>query len=607
MAIVADSRFTYIADGVTQEFPITFDYITAGEVFVEVDGTPSPRTITLNVCTLPAAPAIGVEVVVYRNTDAVAPQHSFSHGSPFLPRYIDDNFRQVLHAVQEGISVSDSALSVAQGIDAKATEALSTANAIDAFTQAAVVTANAADAKADQSLINAATAVNTANSANSTAQGIAATANLALQQAQASDAIAGDARDTADNALAVALGVNAKADTALSTSQQAESTANAIAGTAASAETKADLALLRSKAVSDYVGYTEEYQGPYGLTWDSTTDTYVRTGAQGYTAIQSQMRRCVLTATGTVAYYLDPTNSNFKEDGTPANLTGADGNVMVQIPKFYVKYDMDSTLRKQSIGLTPELGYALHPAFIKSGVEVPYRYYRAYAGVVQLGKLLSVSGVTPTRSLTIAQFRTYAMAYGTGWHQIDWNLLNAVRTLLFIEIGTLDSQAVLGTGNHTSQVYGRTTGVSNTIGNASSPANTAEWMSYRGIENFYGDCWEFIDGINVNNYVPFINQDWLTFASDVYTGDYVTTGITMPAASASYIKDMHFSPLGIIPTAIGGSSVTHACDALWTATGSRIVFFGGSANSGAAAGASCLIANDASSAASVYLGAGVAF
>ena len=59
------------------------------------------------------------------------------------------------------------------------------------------------------------------------------------------------------------------------------------------------------------------YQGPYGISWNYATDTYIRTGAKGYTAIQSMMRRCVLNVDGSVKYYLHPDNSNFKEDGTP--------------------------------------------------------------------------------------------------------------------------------------------------------------------------------------------------------------------------------------------------------------------------------------------------
>ena len=51
--------------------------------------------------------------------------------------------------------------------------------------------------------------------------------------------------------------------------------------------------------------------------------------------IQNKMRRCLLLDDGTVNYYLDPNNSLLKEDGTPAILDGTDGQVMVEIPRFY--------------------------------------------------------------------------------------------------------------------------------------------------------------------------------------------------------------------------------------------------------------------------------
>ena len=193
------------------------------------------------------------------------------------------------------------------------------------------------------------------------------------------------------------------------------------------------------QVVEQFAGHlsTDYYQGPYGISWDYTTDTYARTGAKGYTAIQSRMRRCVLKADGTVNYYLNPTNSYFKEDGTPSVLTGADGNVMVEIPKHYIKVGTVGNVDSFSISLTPEVGYVLDPAFLKwngtAMVEVPYRYFRAYAGFVSGGKLLSVSDVTPTRLQSIATYRTQAMANGAGWHLTDWNLLNTIKRLCYIE------------------------------------------------------------------------------------------------------------------------------------------------------------------------------
>lgn len=357
---------------------------------------------------------------------------------------------------------------------------------------------------------------------------------------------------------------------------------------------------------------SDEYQGAYGISWDYATDIYIRTGAKGYTAIQSRMRRCVLNADGTVNYYLNPNNSNFKEDGTPSVLTGADGNVMVEIPKHYIKVETVDNIDSFSVSLTPEVGYVLDPAFLKWNgtkmVEVPYRYFRAYEGFVSGGKLLSVSGVTPTKSQTIATFRTQAMANGAGWHLTDWNLLNTIKRLCYIEFCDFIVTKYLGEGNHTGSDYGITTGQSNALGNISSNStHNDNYMSYRGIENLYADIWEFVDGVNVNNYQFYVNGNYTTFQSDVFAGSYVAKGPLVAAgASNSLIKRCAVSSDGgFIPTVVGGSTTTFYGDALWSATGARIAAYGGPAAHGASDGLGALSANSASSYSSETLGAAV--
>ena len=351
----------------------------------------------------------------------------------------------------------------------------------------------------------------------------------------------------------------------------------------------------------------ETYQGAYGLDWNSSTDTYARTGAAGYKAIQSLMRRCVLNTDGSVKYYLDANNSNYKEDGTLATLDGTDGNVMVEVQKFYHKYNYNVATHENSISLTPDSGYVVHPAFIKDGIEVPTRYYRAYTGYNLAGKIISRSGVVPTRSLSRTTFRTYAKANGAGWGLTDWNLLYAVQLLLLIELGTFNSQSILGTGNYLGADYGITTGGTNLLGNNSSMYTVDTYMSYRGIENFYADCWEWIDGVNVSERLVYVNNTLATFADDTYTGDYVSTGVTMPVASGGYISNFGNSSKGFIASAVAGSSSTYVTDGLWTTTGSRAVLFGGNVNSGLLAGAFYVTANDAASSVSVSIGGGVSY
>jgi len=130
----------------------------------------------------------------------------------------------------------------------------------------------------------------------------------------------------------------------------------------------------------------------YGISWDESADTYTRTGSDAYTTIQSKMRRCLLSSSGVVSTYLNALNSNYTEAGIIADLTGGSGNVMVEIPKFYYRYNYVGTTHNWSISLTPLDGYAVHPAFSKGGVEVEHRYIGAYNASTDGSVLKSVSG-----------------------------------------------------------------------------------------------------------------------------------------------------------------------------------------------------------------------
>ena len=354
----------------------------------------------------------------------------------------------------------------------------------------------------------------------------------------------------------------------------------------------------------------------YGVEWNSATDTYLRTGAASGVAnstsyagaIQTQMRRCVLNADGTVKYYLHPTDSTKKADGTAAIINGTDGNVMVEIPKFWYKYEHVSGVHKWSISdgnLGPD--YEVHPAFIRGGVEKDYRYYPAYEGFNLSGKLISGSGRTPTVSQTRAQFRILAAANGAGWSQIDWNLLVAVQLLYLTEYANFNSQAMIGRGNDAGSDYTMTTGGSNSIGNASSlSTNNDTWMSYRGIENWYASMFKFIDGVNVQERKYFINSNPATFADDVFTGGYVDSGITSVTTNG-YVSNLVPSKKGFVASAVAGSDSTYIPDYFYQAAGSMVVLFGGAAGIGLYAGGFFLSAYYGASYADGSIGSGVSY
>ena len=375
---------------------------------------------------------------------------------------------------------------------------------------------------------------------------------------------------------------------------------------------------------------TEVYSGPYGLNWDETNDVYLRTGSTNYKAIQSLMRRCVMNDNGTVNYYLHPHNSNYKEDGTAADLTGASGNVMVEVPKFYYKYGYNTAgggvVHEHSISLTAEVGYTVHDAFVRGGVEKANRYYPAYLGYSTGSKLLSRSGVYPTVSQTRAQFRTLARANGAGWEQIDFLLYEAITLLMVIEYGTMNIQSALGQGR--TALTGGTwvggsligiNGLSNGVGNgtanvtyagsADDAAADGSFMTYRGCENFFGNVWRFVDGINCNgsnSKLVYLNMNPATYADSVITGDYVSIGVTS-AAAGGYARKLGNTRKGFISTDItGGTSANGTTDYYYTSTTvDTLARVGGDANYGLDAGPLHLYVSNAPSLSSVNVGAGV--
>lgn len=355
----------------------------------------------------------------------------------------------------------------------------------------------------------------------------------------------------------------------------------------------------------------------YGVNWNPTTDTYERTGIAAGVAlstsyagvIQTKMKRCVLNADGTVKYYLSATNSTKKADGSAAIIDGTDGNVMVEIPKFWYKYENVGGVHKWSISDVAQTGYEVHPAFIRGGVEKSFRYYCAYQGYTLSTKLISGSDRVPTVSKTRATFRTEAAANGTGWSQIDWNLLIAVQLLYLVEYANFNTQAMLGQGITTGKVYTAVTGSSNSLGNTSSPStNTStQFMSYRGIENWYGQIYKFIDGVNVNAYVYYVNNNPATFADGVTTGDYVNTGITSTAVNG-YVKNLVESWKGFVASNTSGGSVSTFVPDYYSQLGGVIMImtFGGHANYANAAGGFSLYAT-AEHDSSNKIGSGLSF
>ena len=381
------------------------------------------------------------------------------------------------------------------------------------------------------------------------------------------------------------------------------------------------------------------------LVWDGVSDTYSREGVTtGVTPTHEAMRRCVMTDDGNIAYYLDPTDSTKKADGSLADITGADGQVMVEIPKFYVKIStLFNGYVKREISEFDRSGFVLHPAFCVGGTlqydpTVDMWWYKGYTsereatyiGAYQASvfdtseslyidglnldnndsrvdtttdTLASVSGKYPMIGLTRNQFRTVASNRGSGWSQWSFWQLQAVKLLFFIEYGSFDGQASLvqgnvsvssgypgGSSNQTDSphsVSGKSDSLGNGSGGVDSSTRDTAYMSYRGIENLWGNAWQWCDGWNVNDQQFYVGNDSSLFADDTATG-YDLLG-DPASASNGYIRNVQHRTLGDIPSDTSGNSSTAFADYYYRNLGWHVARVGGSATSGSVAGPSCVL------------------
>jgi len=284
-------------------------------------------------------------------------------------------------------------------------------------------------------------------------------------------------------------------------------------------------------------------------------------------------RRCNLADDGTInAWYGD---SDYVEDGT-------NGQVMVYQPKFWYKMtpitlEDDVKIRKASWSISDtELdGYKLHPAFYdEDGNEVDYILIGAFKACIydvseskyitrnDVGasftagtgdKLSSICNAQPSSAGTRSDCRIIAENRGAGWHQNNIRVASMNQMMMIVEYGgnmqTLVGQGVVNVyvysskynnSSLTGSTHGNGTGrASSTIsyqnGGYTQPTysdNDKTSTCYRGMEDPWGNIYEFIDGINMYEGQPYIALDY-KWEENKNTENYVSCGFAVSSSSYS--------------------------------------------------------------------------
>lgn len=401
--------------------------------------------------------------------------------------------------------------------------------------------------------------------------------------------------------------------------------------------------------LESFVGYTDS--DIYGVEVDFVNKKFTRlagaanrTPGEGFDGINAfgGRRRCNVDNSGNViAYYGDAgftTTGKLTQAVTIGETTYPVGTIvqtMVEQPKFYYKVVPLKIEKKAKGGITRKVayyvsdsakaGFKLHPAFICDGKENEKIYLAAFEGslwdasaaayilddsqVADFANdmLCSIANAKPasglTQNLTRANTRKLAEKRGAGWEQATIQAACASELLMLIEYATFNMQSAIGMGNVSKADDGATsmtelTGATVNLGNASGAVtndNGINIVSYRGEENFWGNIWKWIDGIN--HYANSTTGECDTyiadhgFVDDSGASPYVNAGISAKYGNgyvSAFCYSEAFDWLFIAGELIGNSSLPVG-DYFWNqnGTGWRVATLGGRWNGGSHAGAFC--------------------
>jgi hypothetical protein len=249
----------YTGNGSTVLYSFTFPYLEVADIKVSLDGTLTTAYTLANATTVQfnTAPANGVAIRLFRQTNDDALNAQFFPGSAIRSTDLNNNFTQNLYVTQEsnrdatqGITTADAATATANTALSNSSAAVSTANTASSNASAAVSTANTASSNASAAVStantassNATTAVSTANAATATANSAASDAATAISTANSAVSTANTASTTATNAVNTANSASSAASSAVSTANTASSNASAAVSTANTASSNATSAV----------------------------------------------------------------------------------------------------------------------------------------------------------------------------------------------------------------------------------------------------------------------------------------------------------------------------------------------------------------------------
>ena len=194
-----------------------------------------------------------------------------------------------------------------------------------------------------------------------------------------------------------------------------------------------------------------------------------------------------------------------------------------------------------------------------------------------------MSGKTPTVRQTISTFRTQAQSNGSGYDQSAFYQLVFRQCMYLLKYKNLDSQTAVGYGYANGNSASISTGGTNTKGMDYGTTSQTQQMKLFGLEDFWGNVYEFIDGIfsdssrNILTATENFNDTGSGYTNQGASGFSGDTGGWMSKVQGTSEK-------GFVLKDASGSGTTYYSDYA-DVSASRLAAFGGYWGVGALAGA----------------------
>lgn len=305
----------------------------------------------------------------------------------------------------------------------------------------------------------------------------------------------------------------------------------------------------------------------------------------------------VILKNGVEVGKLQKNNFDKFEDGTTADISsGNAGDAMIAFPRRGLKITTNGSKVYVSMTDDPDNADFEYNAHTRGTTKKDVFYLGVYKGYTASSKLRSLKGKTITASQTIGTFRTQAQANGTGYEQSGFYQLTFRQVMFILKYKTLNSQTAVGYGyvlsSHSAAIASGGTeawGMDCEVIKQTNPSYMTDQNHHVkcfGLEDFWGNIWEWIDGLVTDS-----TRNVLTANSgfnDSGSG-YTNNGQGATANIGNYMsKPQGTTKTGFVAKEVSGSESTYFCDsaALYASCVAR---FGGAWTNAANAGAFRLV------------------